>query len=133
MRGCSGGVFKSLALLLLITAATCFAQFSGSIQGTVLDASDAAVPKATVTLTNTDTQVTQEAVTNDTGVYRFVSLAPGPYVIATSQTGFAATKISVILSTAETRNVPIKLAVGQVSTQVNVTARVATAGYGRQP
>src|SRR5450631_1444449 len=91
MRGCSGRIFKSLALLLLATAATCFAQFSGSIQGTVLDASDAAVPKATVTLTNTDTQVTQDTVTNDTGVYRFVSLAPGPYVIATGQAGFAPT------------------------------------------
>ncbi len=123
MRGSSGRFFKILALLLLTTAATCFAQFSGNIQGTVTDASDAAVAKATVTLTNTNTQVTQTAVTNDTGVYRFVSLAPGPYVIATSHTGFAPTQISVTLTTAETRNVPIKLEVGQVSTQVNVTAQ----------
>jgi hypothetical protein len=122
MRGCSRGFFKSLALLILATTATCFAQFSGSIQGTVVDASEAAVPKATVTLTNSDTKVTQNTVTGDTGVYRFVSLAPGPYVISTNQTGFAPTQISITLSTAETRNVPIKLEVGQVSTQVNVTA-----------
>lgn len=123
MKGFSRGFVKVLVLLLLTTAAACFAQFSGGIQGTVQDASDAAVSKATVTLTNTDTQITQKTTTDEAGVYRFVSLAPGPYVLSTDVSGFAPTQTSLTLTTAESRNVPIKVAVGQVSTNVTVTGQ----------
>src|SRR6266568_8770907 len=100
------GVF---GFLLSMTTGTCLAQFSGGIQGTIQDPSDAAVPKVAVTLTNTDTQVSRQAETDDAGVFRFVSLAPGPYVVSTSAAGFTSTRTAVTLGTAETRNVPIKL------------------------
>src|SRR5258706_12175032 len=105
--------FKGILLVSLMTTATCFAQFSGGVQGTVQDTSAAAVPKAVIILTNSDTNVSQQATTDDAGVYRFVSLAPGPYVLSASVPGFATAKISFVLTTAETRNVPIKLTIGQ--------------------
>ncbi|HEY1213734.1 MAG TPA: carboxypeptidase-like regulatory domain-containing protein [Bryobacteraceae bacterium] len=46
---------------LLMSAPVCLGQFSGSIQGTVVDPSGATVPNAKLTLTNTATQVTSEA------------------------------------------------------------------------
>ncbi len=112
-----------LLLLLFTTAATCFAQFSGGVQGTVLDTSGAIVAKAKVTLTNTDTKVSQDAISDDSGVYRFVSLAPGPYVVAASASGFGTAQVSFPLSTGETRNVPITLTVGQVASSVTVTSQ----------
>jgi Carboxypeptidase regulatory-like domain len=115
--------FKHYLLLSLMTTATCFAQFSGGVQGTLEDTSNAAIPKAIVILTNSDTNVSQQATTDDAGVYRFVSLAPGPYVLSTSVTGFATAKISFILTAAETRNVPIKLTIGQAATTVDVSSR----------
>ena len=110
------------AALLLMVSTACFAQFSGGIQGTVQDASEAAVPNARVTLINTDTQVTQQAVSDSAGVYRFVSLAPGPYTLSAEAPGFTSVKVAVTLTTAETRNVPLNMAVGAVSTNVTVTS-----------
>jgi len=61
-------------------------------------------------------------VSDDGGVYRFVSLAPGPYVVSGSAQGFGAAKVTFQLTTNETRNVTVTLAVGQVSSNVTVTS-----------
>jgi hypothetical protein len=63
--------FQILMLLSLASAARCYAHFTGGVQGTVQDAKGAVVPKATVTLVNADTSVTQTAISNASGVYRF--------------------------------------------------------------
>lgn len=117
---CKGPRFLLLSLLL---TATSFAQFSGSVQGTVQDTSNAVIASAAVSLTNSDTQVVREATTDGSGVYRFVSLAPGPYVLSASAPGFSPAKVSFVLTAAETRNVPIQLAVGQTSTEVSVSSQ----------
>jgi len=114
---------KFLFVLLLTTAVTCFAQFSSGVQGTVQDTTSAVVAHATVTLTNTDTQVSQTATSDNAGVYRFVSLPPGPYAVSASAPGFGSAKVSFVLTTAETRDVPVILAVGQVSASVTVSSQ----------
>ena len=113
---------QALTILFLLCAAHGYAQFSGGVQGTVQDSSGAAVPNASVTLKNTDTSVTLEAVSDDAGVYRFVSLAPGPYAVSGSAKGFGDAKVEFRLTTNETRNVIITLAIGQVSSNVTVTS-----------
>lgn len=107
----------------LLTSATCWAQFSGSLQGSVQDSTGAAVPSAIVTLTNVDTNVSQKATADSSGVYRFASLAPGNYQISADASGFSGSKTTLTLSTNETRNVPIVLSVGQVSASVQVTTQ----------
>jgi hypothetical protein len=110
-------------LLFVTMAIPAFAQFSGGLQGTVQDSSGSSISSATVTLTNIDTQVSQIAMTNASGVYRFSSLAPGNYKVTAVATGFGASSTDFTLNTDETRNVPITLAVGSVSTQVQVTTQ----------
>jgi Carboxypeptidase regulatory-like domain len=114
---------RIVALFVLLTSATCWAQFSGSLQGTVEDTSGAAVPSAVVTLTNVDTNVSQKVTADASGVYRFSSLAPGNYQISTVVAGFSSYTAAFTLNTNETRNVPIELSVGQVSASVQVTSQ----------
>ena len=101
----------------------CWAQFNSSLQGTVQDSSGASIPAALITLTNTDTNVSQTAKADASGVYRFSSLAPGNYQVSATATGFNGSKVTVVLTTGETGNVPVTLTVGQATTQVQVTAQ----------
>jgi protocatechuate 3,4-dioxygenase beta subunit len=52
-----------------------------SLQGTVEDSTGSAVSNAKVTLLNQDTQTSLQATSDAAGVYGFVSLAPGSYVV----------------------------------------------------
>ena len=111
----------SVVVLLLVCVVSASAQFSGNLQGTVQDPSGAGVPSAVVTLTNTDTDVSQKATSDSSGVYRFASLAPGRYKVLATREGFSPVAVTLSLNTDETRNVPLTLAVGQVTSQVQVT------------
>ncbi len=112
-----------LALAILFCALPAFAQFSASVQGTVLDPHGNAVSGAAVTLVSTDTNVTQTRTSDPAGSFTFVSLAPGHYQVSASATGFATSKVEFVLNTAENRDVPITLAVGQVASTVSVSAQ----------
>ncbi|MFZ3210646.1 MAG: carboxypeptidase regulatory-like domain-containing protein [Terriglobales bacterium] len=65
-----------------------WAGVGGRVSGTVKDASNAVVANATVTATNLDTGVRQQAATNDHGSYSFPDLPIGRYNIAIQKTGF---------------------------------------------
>jgi len=117
------GSARAIALLLFLNAAACFAQFSSGIQGSIQDPSGAGVPNVTVTLENLGTHATQTAHTDTSGVYRFVSLAPGDYTLTAAAQGFSQTKTTVTLDAAENRDVSLTLAVGEVSSNVIVTAQ----------
>ncbi len=96
--------------ILLATFATLgYAQFGSSITGTVADPSGAFVPKAAVTLLNTDTNVTAIALTDETGNYRFVSLAPGKYRLTAEARGFAKGSVEATLETNQSLNLPFEL------------------------
>ena len=115
--------FAVLLALFLTATMPARAQFTGGVQGTVEDNSGSAVPSATVTLTNVDNKVAQTAVSNDSGVYRFASLAPGNYQVYAAAPGFSSSKNTFTISANETRNVPVTLAVGAVTTQVEVSTQ----------
>src|SRR5712664_4146247 len=61
---------------------------NGVLQGTVLDASRALIPRAKATLTNTQTGVVRTTVSSTAGVYYFGAVAPGDYTLAIEATGF---------------------------------------------
>ncbi len=100
-----------------------FAQFSASVQGDVQDPSGAMIGKATVTLVNVDTRVTETKVVGDSGIYRFLSLAPGRYEVSAAAPGFSASKVAFALQTEENRNVILTLTVGQVASAVSVSVQ----------
>src|SRR6185437_9582744 len=104
------GLRAALGLTLALAAfSNAFAQFSGSISGTVTDPAGAVIPGATVTLTDTGTGVGKTATTDASGFYLFVSLAPGSYSLKTSAKGFTDSQQSFSLETNQTLNLPVKV------------------------
>src|SRR6516165_5660576 len=87
-----------IVLLSLLSASAAVAQFSSAIQGTVTDASHAAVADAKVTVKNEATGIVRTTVTSGEGIYRVSSLGPGTYVVTVEKPGF---------STKEERSVPV--------------------------
>src|SRR6476660_3783858 len=59
----------------------------GSLVGNVKDSSNAAVPKATVTATNTGTNQSREVITDESGSYGFTDLQGGVYTLKVTQQG----------------------------------------------
>src|SRR3954451_16954652 len=104
---------KRLCLWLFLAAIPAAAQFSSAIQGTVTDASQAAVPDAVVTVTNSATGVTRTANTSGEGFYRISNLGPGTYSLKVEKTGFAgAQREGVALAITDISRVDIMLTVG---------------------
>ncbi len=80
---------KRLLTILPFMIATAFAQVAGSITGTVLDQSGAAIPGVRVTATNISTDVSQSTVTSAAGSYTIPALPPGTYRVTCEASGFA--------------------------------------------
>lgn len=99
---------------------------SGDVVGTVIDASGAVVPNASMVARNTATGITYPSVTNGQGEYRINNLPPGTYDVSASAPGFETTALkglSVQLNVTATANLTLR--VGQVSSAVDVTAAAA--------
>src|SRR6516165_10666112 len=62
---------------------------AGTVTGTVVDASGAAVPKALITLRNPLTNYTQGATTAEDGSFRLINIPPNPYHLEVTASGFA--------------------------------------------
>src|SRR5215211_4898168 len=114
--------FASLTAFLL-AAASASAQFSSAIQGTVTDSQKAVVSGATVMVTHTTSGVTREATTSPDGVFRVLSLGPGPYRVQVVKSGFATVeRESVTVGISETVRVDVTLEVSGVKEDVTVTS-----------
>lgn len=111
-----------LCIFLLVVPGA-YAQFSGTISGVVSDPTGAVVVGATLTLINTTTDQQRVTKSTSSGVYQFVSLAPGSYELSATMPGFTGSKTSLTLSTNQTLNVPVNLLVGGSSQVVDVTSQ----------
>jgi outer membrane receptor protein involved in Fe transport len=96
---------------------------SGELNGTLTDPSGAVVPGATITLKNLDTGATQTTSTNNTGAYRFNFLKPGSYQVSITQSGFQQVTRNVQVSVGQSTRSDLRLAVGQSTQTVEVTAQ----------
>src|SRR5258708_23872057 len=97
--------------LVLLPAVARGQQFLANVTGTVTDVQGAVVPGVTVTVLNTDTNVSTEAQTNVRGAYTVQQLTPGPYRITAGLSGFKTfVRDGVTLRTAETVTVKLVLA-----------------------
>jgi hypothetical protein len=110
------------AFFALFLSGSLCGQFTANIEGTVTDPSGAAVPQAKVTLLNTTTNVLAVTTTDSSGVYRFLSLAPGSYKITVEAGGFSKAETNFTLETNQNRSLPIALTVGSASQSVVVTS-----------
>jgi len=124
--------------LALFSALLAFAQGErATLNGTVTDASGAAVPGATVVLIETTTNVESKTATTESGVYQMPYMPPGSYKITVTKTGFRTSAVeNVTLRVAQTLTVNVKLELGAVTESVNVTTdppmiETGTAEIGR--
>ena len=110
--------------LILIASISLPAQSTyGTVDGTVTDASGAIVPGAQVTLTNSGTGEKRSEETSAQGLYQFVNVVPGQYVLEVEKTGFKHfTRANVVVQVQQDTHIDAALPVGQVSETVNVTA-----------
>jgi len=110
-----------IAMCVLVVPLAHGQELAGLV-GTVTDETGGAVNIATVTLVNTRTGFSAQSQTGDTGLYRFVQLAPGPgYELRISKDGFKSTTISnLYLAVATTRTQDIRLSVGTITQTVEV-------------
>ena len=101
----------------------------GSISGTIVDPSGAAVSGARVGLTFGDPSTKQEAVSGEDGQFCFGNIAPGPFQITVAAEGFAPQDFSGTLHPGEIYNdARIALALAPEKTEVEVIVpRVAVA------
>jgi len=99
------------------------AQFTtAGLAGTVHDSSNAAVPQATVTVTNLDTGLTQTGQTNESGAFTFSTLPVGAYRLSIQKSGFDEyVQTGVVLSVGQTTSESIALRVGGISQSVEVS------------
>src|SRR3954454_1912107 len=94
---------------------------SATLAGTVTDPQKAIVPGATVVVTNEGTNVSQELVTNEAGLFTAPLLPAGTYSVTVTLSGFAPFKRSgITLNATETVRVPIELSVGTLGQTVEV-------------
>src|SRR5262249_4670799 len=101
--------------------------YTGSVRGTVTDASGAVVPDATVRAVNVATGVATSTITTAAGLYDIMSLRPAAYRIEVEKTGFkklvrenVAVPVGVIVG------LDLSLELGQTTQTIEVTAPAPT-------
>ena len=84
--------------ILMITAAAGQGSYQAQVRGTVTDQSGAIVVKATVSITNDATNITQTAASDEHGQYFFTGLTPAVYKVKVQASGFRSSeKENVVL------------------------------------
>ncbi|MBL8218273.1 MAG: TonB-dependent receptor [Bryobacterales bacterium] len=113
--------FSTLALSLCAAASFLFGQGNtGSILGTITDATGAVVPGAKVSVINTRTNVKVESTSDSVGNYLFNFLSPSSYRVEAEVTGFKKFTREVNLETGRQLRVDVDLETGATTETVNV-------------
>lgn len=118
-------VFVTILVLLLAAGAGVAQQDRGTFTGTVTDPSGATIPNVKVIITNTDTNVSNETVTNEAGQYRVPNLQVGNYKIQFEAQGFKTmNRDNLRLSVAAVVGINVMMEVGSTSESLTVTAEI---------
>src|SRR6266851_4826896 len=115
------------AMVFCLALATSAQTFRGAINGTVTDPTEAFVPKAQVKATEVATGVQHVTVTTAEGQFAFQDIPLGLYKVSVVAPGFAGRtfdNVEVVAGTIYT--LPVKLALGQATTFVEVSAAALT-------
>ncbi len=128
--GSSGQALKRYGSRVAVLFAACFIILAvpalaqeATVVGTVTDPSGAAVPNATIVLTNTETGVARTLPSSSDGQYVAPDLAIGRYTVHVTAAGFkAAEQKNLVLSVGDRTRIDFKLEVGSAQEQVTVEA-----------
>jgi hypothetical protein len=124
-RRCPILLFPILCLMVLLATPAAAQNFRGSIEGRVTDRSDAAVPGATITITNKATNATSTTVSDERGNYAVPLLNPGTYKILVELASFKKVeRDNVEVRVADRLTLDFVLEVGQLEETIAVNADV---------
>lgn len=132
MRPYSGAHKNLQALAFALFVLSCVAPragaqaATGSIAGSVIDATGAAVPGATVTIRNTDLSTARTVESDRVGSFRISGLVPGTYAIEARTEKLALTRpVRVTLSVGSSIEVKLKLGIPRARASATVRGRGA--------
>jgi hypothetical protein len=112
---------RVLALLLGITALALAQNPSATVVGRVTDPTGAVVPGVTVKITNLDTNITQQASSNEVGDFTVPYLNPGRYSLEAATAGFKSFRQAEFsLAVEQTLRIDIPLTVGAATEAIEV-------------
>src|SRR5882724_11754758 len=117
---------KTLTSLLVVSACLTTGLLAqnntGIIEGTILDPTGASVPKAKVTITNTDRNQVVRTITADAnGIYSAPLIPIGNYSVKVEAPGFKTiTRTEIILNVDDDKKIDLSLAVGAATETVEV-------------
>ena len=118
------GTILAVTLGVIWYSQPAHAQLStASVTGVVRDQSGSVVSGARLTLTNLDTSVKQQSVSNSAGNYLFLSIPPGNYSMDATAPSFQLWKLpSITLAVNQTATVDVGLQLGSLTQTVTVEA-----------
>ncbi len=116
--------FVTALVLFFAFVGSAIAQTSkGILSGVVRDATGAAVPGATVTVTDQDTGETRTVTSEATGAYRIDAISPGNYTLHVEMAGFQKFDAkNVVVRPSQVTSFDPTVQVGSVDQSVEVTA-----------
>lgn len=110
-------------LSLSLFSGLLYGQATTSLSGRISDSTGAAIPDVIVTLEMASQGFSRKTVANSTGVYQFLQVPPGTYVVKAEKAGFSALMQSnVLLQVNLPATLDLKLEVGNVSQTIAIEA-----------
>ncbi|MBI4473121.1 MAG: TonB-dependent receptor [Acidobacteria bacterium] len=122
MKTSPGRLLFGILTALLLTVSAAAQDNSGTINGRVTDTTGAFIPGVTISLTSPAIQGARNAVTDETGSYRFILLPPGTYSVTYELPGFKTlVREGIIVQGSRTVTLAVALEVATVAETVTVT------------
>ena len=111
------------ALAVIASVGSVFSQGFSTINGAITDSTGALVAGAKITVTEVDTGLPRETVSNSEGLYVLSSLRPARYALTVEAPGFRRfSQSGLTLQTNDTTTINVKLELGALSEVVEVHA-----------
>ncbi len=116
-----GATFALTLGAIFISSSVAFAQSgAGSIQGTVLDSTGAAIPNTRIQVVNQNTGIINDTTANSGGFYSLPGLFAGSYTLTFTAAGMKKYQTSVALQDAQNAVINPRLTAGDVAEQITV-------------
>ncbi len=113
-----------IGIALILVSGLAHAQtFRGTILGTIMDSSGAAIPGAKVVIKNQGTAQTRTTTSGDAGTYTVPELPIGQYAVTVSKEGFESMTVGgVEVTVAGEHRVDVTLQPGKIESRIEVEA-----------
>jgi hypothetical protein len=118
-----GRVGSLLCVCAIFASPVAAQETRATILGTVRDSSGGVLPGASVIVTNSETNVSNETIANDRGGFEIPYLIPGSYRVVVSLAGFRKfSRTGLAVGVNARVEMPVTLDVGTLTDEVSVTA-----------